>query len=158
MKKRGKNHNKSKDPLYTRWTSMRQRCLDPKCKSYPRYGGRGITICSEWDNYNLFESWAIEAKFNPELELDRKDNSKGYSPDNCRWVTKANNCNNRDKKEGCFSEYIGVSKNGSKWQAYLYIQRKLVYIGTFSLEFDAALARNNFIISNNLPHKLNKLI
>jgi|688.fasta_scaffold884158_1 hypothetical protein len=158
MRKVGKNHNKSKDNLYSRWASMRQRCLDTNCKSYPRYGGRGITICSTWDNYNVFELWAISAGYSKELELDRIDNSLGYSPNNCRWVSKSTNCHNRDKKSGCFSKYVGVSKNGLRWQSYLYIKRKLVYIGTYASEVEAAIARNNYILLNNLEHKLNEIV
>jgi hypothetical protein len=74
---------------------------------------------------------------------------------NCRWVTKSINANNRDKKQGCVSNFIGVAKNGISWQAYLYINRKLVYIGTYKNELDAALSRNNYIVTNNLPHKIN---
>ena len=153
-----KTKYRSRESLYTRWSAMWSRCLYPTNKSYTRYGGRGITVCSEWSNYNVFEAWAMEVGYSPELELDRIDNSLGYYPANCRWVSKSINCHNRDKKEGCYSNYVGVSRNGLRWQAYLYIKRKVVYIGTYDLEVQAAIARNNYILLNNLEHKLNEII
>jgi hypothetical protein len=134
---------------------MRQRCSDPNCKSYPRYGGRGITICKEWEYFLVFEEWSILNGFLVHLSIDRINNNLGYSPDNCRWATKSTQAHNRETLPNTQSGYTGVAKNGINWQAYLYINRKLVYIGTYTNKVDAAIARNNYIIGNSLPHKLN---
>lgn len=100
---RAKNltHGGSKDRLYATWNMIKQRCNDPANKSYKNYGGRGIKVCSEWNNdYEAFKTWALQNGYDPnakrkECTIDRINNDKGYSPDNCRWVdsiTQANNC------------------------------------------------------------------
>lgn len=74
---------------------MRQRCNNPNDRGYANYGGRGIALCSEWNDYRAFEEWAMNNGYSKELELDRIDNDKGYSPDNCRWVKRIVNNHNR---------------------------------------------------------------
>lgn len=72
-----------------------QRCTNPNSTYFPRYGGRGITICHEWRTRNNFKEWALSHGYRNDLTIDRIDNDKGYSPDNCRWVTPSQNCCNR---------------------------------------------------------------
>lgn len=85
-----------KDPLYTVWKGMRERCTNPKQPHWHRYGGRGITVCAEWDDFMAFREWALAHGWRPRLTIDRIDNDKGYSPGNCRIVTNKENCQNRD--------------------------------------------------------------
>ena len=87
---RQKNKN-----LYWAWKSMKQRTQNPKCKAYKNYGARGITVCQEWQKFEAFFRWAINNGYKRGLELDRKNNDEGYSPENCRWVTRQENLNNR---------------------------------------------------------------
>lgn len=69
---------------------MRRRCRNPKDAAYPRYGGRGITVCVEWaDDFPCFERWASANGYRDDLTLDRRNNDRGYAPDNCRWATYA---------------------------------------------------------------------
>ena len=82
---------------------MKQRCLNPKSKAYVHYGGRGITVCDEWkDSYDAFYKWAVANGYDEnasrgQCTIDRIDNDKGYSPDNCRWTTMLVQNNNQRK-------------------------------------------------------------
>jgi hypothetical protein len=78
--------------IHKRWLSMKQRVFHE-----PTYVEKGITICHEWLDFKTFYDWAIIG-FSPELEIDRKDNKLGYSPENCHWVTRLENLRNRDKQ------------------------------------------------------------
>lgn len=88
-------HGGSRTSLHNRWKAIRQRCNNPNDRGYANYGGRGIALCSEWNDYRVFEEWAMNNGYSKELELDRIDNDKGYSPDNCRWVKRIINNHNR---------------------------------------------------------------
>lgn len=81
---------------HQRWCAMIDRCYNPDSQYYSRYGGRGITVCEEWrDNSHAFAAWCGLSGFMEGLELDRTDNERGYFPENCRWVTHKENCQNR---------------------------------------------------------------
>ena len=82
-----------RSPEYEAWVSMRKRCNSPSHAAYPNYGARGIIICDRW---SLFENFLEDMGPRPEgMSLDRKNNAKGYSPDNCRWATKLQQCRNK---------------------------------------------------------------
>lgn len=121
-------------PLHVIWYDMRQRCGVVKgADEYKaeRYEKRGITVCDEWrDDFMAFYNWAIANGWKKGLQLDRKDNNKGYSPDNCQWVTPSENCRNRRnsykyKMSGYGHLYNFLEQNGvpiyvnghhSKWE------------------------------------------
>ncbi len=86
--------------LYRIWHGMKQRCYNPKSDHYNLYGGRGISVCAEWlHDFATFQKWAVSHGYQDDLTIDRIDNDKGYSPDNCRWVTvKEQNNNKRCRK------------------------------------------------------------
>lgn len=88
-------HGKSETALYRVWASMKARCLNPDEPAYPNYGGRGITVCEEWrDSFTAFYDWAIK-DYRKGLTLDRMNVNGGYSPDNCRWVTRKEQARNK---------------------------------------------------------------
>ena len=70
---------------------MRSRCNNPNRPFYKRYGGRGIKVCFEWSDYSIFREWAINNGYSDNLQIDRIKNDKGYSPDNCQWITRLEN-------------------------------------------------------------------
>ena len=77
------------------WRGMMSRCHKPTDHRWERYGGRGIHVCREWHDFNAFRVWAEANGYLADLEIDRIDNEKGYSPQNCRFVTRAENVRNR---------------------------------------------------------------
>lgn len=89
-------HKLSGTKLYRLYQGMRKRCENPKNKRYKDYGGRGITVCKEWvESNDKFFEWALSHGYKEGLQIDRIDNEKGYSPNNCRFITQKENCRNR---------------------------------------------------------------
>ena len=98
VKKAGTNkkHGKFYTRLSSIWRDMKKRCYCPNAGNYKHYGARGITICDEWlHNFQAFWDWAMANGYQDDLSIDRIDNDKGYSPDNCRWATQKAQVNNR---------------------------------------------------------------
>lgn len=84
-----------KSKLYRVWTGMRSRCNTPKHRSFHNYGGRGISVCPEWDNYSAFKEWAMTNGYFEGCNIDRIDCNGNYEPNNCRLVAPIVNANNR---------------------------------------------------------------
>lgn len=90
---------------------MLHRCKNPSASHYEFYGGKGIDVCDEWkgtEGFIRFYNWSIENGYNDKLTIDRIENNKGYSPDNCRWVSHMENCWNRGPKKTNKTGYPGI--------------------------------------------------
>ena len=111
--KHGDRPQGKKKRLYHIWLSMRERCNCKTHKQYMNYGGRGIDICPEWDDYSPFREWAYKNGYNEHLTLDRIDNNAGYSPQNCRWATRKEQANNR--RSNRLLTLNGETHNTQKW-------------------------------------------
>lgn len=89
-------HGQSRTRLYNIWHGAIDRCEREGAIGYKNYGARGISFYPPWkENFDEFKKWALSNGYQDGLEIDRIDNSKGYSPDNCRWVTRSENNSNK---------------------------------------------------------------
>lgn len=108
-------HSNRKSPqkvVYDAWSNMKQRCFDKKGKAYHNYGGRGITVCERWLNFeNFFEDMGMPPTKNH--TLDRIDVNLGYSPDNCRWATRTEQMQN--VRYNVWVEHNGEKLVMSEW-------------------------------------------
>ena len=116
--KRHSKHSGFGTRLYNVWDSIRQRCNNPRNKAYHNYGGRGIKICSEWDDFDKFREWAFANGYDDSAKhgkctLDRIDNDGMYSPDNCRWCSMKEQSQN--KRDTIRIEYNGSVRTLSEW-------------------------------------------
>lgn len=92
----GRASHKEYNKLYHTWGGMKYRCFNKNSKDYLHYGARGITVCDEWkNNYLAFEEWALKNGYEPNLTIDRINPNGNYEPNNCRWISIAEQ--NRNK-------------------------------------------------------------
>lgn len=130
--------------LYNVWYTMNSRCYRKNCIAYKNYGARGITICREWkSNFDNFYNWAINNGYSENLSIDRIDNNKGYSPENCRWVDRKVQANNQ--RSNCLITYNGKTQTMKQWADELGINysRLRSRLNTYNLSVDKAFKKVN---------------
>ncbi len=86
--------------LYNSWRGMRNRCEKPTHNRYKYYGGKGIIVCVDWLKFVGFRDWAMDSGYVEGLSIDRIDNDKNYTPDNCEWITLSDNSGKGKAGEG----------------------------------------------------------
>ena len=102
-----------KSPLYNSYRAMLERCYNKNSDKYPNYGGRGITVCEEWQTFPAFEKWAYENGWAPGLTIDRIQVNGNYEPSNCRWADTDTQANN--KQDTRLYTYKGETKSMKQW-------------------------------------------
>ena len=132
--------DKQRKATYQCFMDMKQRCQNKNHKYYASYGGRGIDISNDWQS---FENFVNDMGLKPNgLSLDRIDNNKGYSKENCRWATKAEQVRNTritsDKQVG-----VSYCKRDNLWYARIKVGGKTKHLGCFSDLESAIVARKN---------------
>ena len=144
MKKLVKNH-----PIYGVWTNMKSRCTNPNSTSFQYYGAKGVTYDTKWEKFNNFKK-DMEPSYKKGLWLDRIDNSKGYYPENCRWVTPKDQENHRSNNH-LFS-YMGIADTLQNWANYLKVNKSTLSMRIYvygwdikkTLETPVGKRRDNF--------------
>ena len=126
---RNMKHGMYRTPEYTAWRSMHQRCGNPAAKNFPRYGGRGISVCREWGLFEQFLS-DMGLRPSPKHSLDRRDNDKGYCPDNCQWATIGEQHENRSNTSraswgGKEQPLLHIAEQTGKKRASIYYHVKV---------------------------------
>lgn len=112
-----RTHGQSRTVLFKLWGTIKSRCSNPNFPSFHNYGGRGIKVCAEWEHN--FKQFAVDMGERPfeDAEIDRIDNSKGYSKENCRWTTPL--INSRNRRVNVYVEYEGERCCLSEWAEHL---------------------------------------
>ena len=131
-------------PFYLVWAAMKNRCNNPKSRSYEDYGGRGISYCSEWKHFAQFaeDMWPRTADH---LTLERKDNSKGYSPENCYWADRTTQCLNRRTFKNNTTGARGIVRTRGRFNARFDHKGSRYNLGRFDTLEEAMTFREDFI-------------
>ena len=107
---RRRDHGENKTRLHKIWVAMRMRCHDVTSKNY---GGRGITVCEEWETYTAFRDWALSHGYSDDLTIERIDVNGNYCPENCKWITMREQASNR--RNNLRVEINGEVKTLAEW-------------------------------------------
>lgn len=124
MKTHGATIGGRRERLYKVWAGMLTRTRNPNASNYKYYGGRGISVCEDWLNYEIFREWALSHGYNEgaehgECTIDRIDDNGDYCPDNCRWVSAGVQANNQRSNK--LIEHNGETHNIKEWSVILGI-------------------------------------
>lgn len=156
---RNYKHGLATSRFWRMYDNIKRRCYNPKNNSYKNYGGRGITLADYWMNDRLaFMEYikGLPGSDNPKLSLDRINNDGNYEVGNLRWVNRQIQATNQRRQPHTY-QYIGVYPSKLRFAAALSHNNKQIYVGLFKTEKEAAIARDLYILENNLSNQLNIL-
>lgn len=120
-----KKHGFCGTRLYKVWTSIIDRCCNPECEAYPRYGGRGIGICAEWRDAGNFCRWALANGYQRGKTIERVNNDGWYAPTNCTWADRVIQARNR--RTSRLITYQGRTQSVAAWSEELGIPYRTLY-------------------------------
>lgn len=124
--------------LYEIWCGMKKRCYNVNSKSYNYYGGKNIKMCDEWESdFFSFYTWSINNGYNENLTIDRIDVKGNYCPENCRWITHAEQQKNRTNT--IYLTYKNETKSLSEWASQ------------YGVTYSACYQRYRRFLLNNKP-------
>lgn len=135
---------------------MKQRCYNVENKDYRWYGNKGIRICDEWiNNPKLFEEWSFNNGYSDNLTIDRKDENKDYSPDNCRWITLETNT--KYKSTTSLIEVNGETHTGREWAEMLGLGTNVIntYVRKYGQENTIEFIQR-FMVNPSLKPKVSQ--
>lgn len=129
-------------PLYSAWKNMRQRCRNPENKDYKDYGGRGIYVCPEWEDFWTYvnDVESLSYAYEEGRSIDRVDNNDGYYLKNVRWATNSEQQRNK-RRYGKGYTFVKKQKN-KPWRVQLSVDGKVKNFGSFATEEEAKTEAN----------------
>ena len=152
-------HRMSRTKYYCIWIEIKSKCKNKNAHSYHKYGQRGINICNEWDKsfLSFYKYISLLDNFNINgYSIDRINNDGNYEPCNIRFANALTQATNTRIRINNKSGYTGIfyRKDRNTYSARIKNGGKYLSLGCYPKLKDAIIARNNYIINNNAPHKI----
>lgn len=146
----GKRHNLCQTRIYGIYYAIKKRCYNKNCDAYKNYGGRGIAMCTEWENsFMAFYNWAMLNGYKDDLTIDRIDVNGNYEPTNCRWVSRK--IQNRNTRKNISITYNNKTQLMSDWSKEMNIP-----IGTLHRRFNQYDSLEYVFYNGNINTLINK--
>ena len=143
-------HGQAHTQLYRVWKELRRRCKNKNRPDYERYGGRGISVCSEWEDFTVFQEWALNSGYDPKLTIERIDNNGNYEPGNCKWATIQEQNNNT--RQNVNIKIRGVTKTLKQWGDSVGLS-----YSTISTRYRDGWCNEDLILPKMKPHQRVKM-